>query len=273
MVPFPLDIWTWEHFVIKHRSKVSNLQALSLGFQTSESSAAKQPDLEHPSPAVGEETGEAQDVWPRGSAAAVWMSLTVSGFLLSSCRPSNWRKTNRENPLPNLLSASGQWYRLQLNTFVSPRVSHPSRDCYRPLPPGEALPSHRTLSIKYAKPSLYGVTATCQRRTAPASTAHPVQSTPSARGPSCGVLIARWFMGCVKRCFCVRFPLTFSFSHALTWSLFMLKCKPSFPWHIYKQKMYQLLLALGVTNVQACRIPQTNTLRKLEEVFLSSLLW
>lgn len=53
----------------------------------------------------------------------------------------------------------------------------------------------------------------------------------------------------------------------------MLKCKPSFPWHIYKQKMYQLLLALGVTNVQACRIPQTNTLRKLEEVFLSSLLW
>ena len=152
MAPFPLGIWTWEHFVIKHRSKVSNLQALSLGFQTFESSAAKQPDLEHPSPAVGEETGEAQEVWPRGPAAAVWMSLTISGFLLSSYRPSNWRKTYRENPLPNLLSASGEWYRLQLNTFVSPRVSHPSRDCYRPLPLGEAL----TL----AQNSLYNVCKT-----------------------------------------------------------------------------------------------------------------
>lgn len=71
IAPFLLGVWTWEHFVIKHRSKVSNLQALSLGFQIFESSAAKQPDLEHPSPAVGEETGEAQEVWPRGPAAAV----------------------------------------------------------------------------------------------------------------------------------------------------------------------------------------------------------
>lgn len=88
----------------------------------------------------------------------------------------------------------------------------PAETVIGPFPWVKHLPSHRTLSIMYAKPSLYGVTATCQRRTAPASTAHPVQSTPSAGGPSCGVLIARWFMGCVKRCFVFVF-LWLSVSH------------------------------------------------------------
>lgn len=98
---------------------------------------------------------------------ATWMSLTISGFLFSSCRPSNWHKTYRENPLPNLLSTSGQWYRLQLNTFVNPMpFPNPAETVNGPLPQVKHLPWNRTLYLKYANLPCMGWCTTCQPRTA-----------------------------------------------------------------------------------------------------------
>lgn len=200
------------------------------------------------------------------------MSLTVSGFLLSSYRPSNWRKTYRENPLPNLLSASGQWYRLQLNTFVSPRVSYPSRDCYRPLPPGEAL--------ILAQNSLYKV---CKTFLVRGNSHLPAKDSTLPAPPPCSehTVSPRAVLWCFNIAMVygmceALFLCSFSsqFLTCIDLESFYVKVLTILPLaHLQTEGVPATALALGVTNVQAYRTPQTNTLCKLEEVFLSSLLW